>query len=285
MAYDIRELEKEDFPRLLFEIPDCPERLRIRGKLPKNETKLLCVVGSRRYTNYGRDVCEKLIAGLKGKNVVIVSGLALGIDAIAHKAALRAGLKTIGIPGSGLDSSVIYPRTNKVLSEKIVNSGGALLSEFEDKFKATPQSFPRRNRIMAGMSDAVLIIEAEQRSGTLITARLSLEYNREVFVVPGSILSRNSVGTNSLIKDGAIPITSSEDLLEELGLQTEERKTLNLSFLSEEERKVVEILKTPMRRDELIKKLDLDISHANLLISTMEIKGLIRENLGVFRID
>ena len=284
MAHDIRELEKEDFPRLLFEIPDCPERLRIRGKLPKNEPKFLCVVGSRRYTNYGRDVCEKLITGLKGKNIVIVSGLALGIDALAHKTALRAGLKTVGIPGSGLDPSIIYPRTNRVLSEKIINSGGALISEFEDKFKATPQSFPRRNRIMAGMSDAVLIIEAEPRSGTLITARLGLEYNREVFVVPGSILSRNSLGTNALIKDGAIPINSSEDLLEELGLQ-ENRETLNLNFLSEEERRIIEILKTPMSRDELIKRLDLGISQSNLLISAMEIKGLIRENLGILRID
>ena len=284
MSYDIRELETEDFPKLLFQIEDSPEQLFIAGKLPPPEYKLLCIVGSRKHTPYGKDVCQKLISGLRGSNIVIVSGLALGIDSIAHTEALRAGLKTIAVPGSGLDPKVLYPRTHTRLAQKIIDSGGALLSEFENEFKATPYSFPQRNRIMAGMSHAVLIIEAEERSGTLITARLAMEYNREVFTVPGSILSKNSIGSNNLIKDGAVPITSSEEILNHLGISRVEIRK-GRTDVSPKEQRVLDILNCPKTRTELLEELEMNISEANVLLSAMEIKGLIKESLGKIRVE
>src|SRR3989344_2642579 len=177
------------FPRRLREIPDPTEKIYLKGTLPSEDHKWLCVVGSRKYSSYGKEVCEKLIEGLRGYPVVIVSGLALGMDAIAHRAALSAKLHCVAVPGSGLDPSVLYPATNRRLADEILKAGGVLLSEFEPNFRATAWSFPQRNRIMAGLSDAVLVIEAEKRSGTLITARLATAYHRDVFTIPGSIFS------------------------------------------------------------------------------------------------
>ena len=188
MKTNIRELFADEIPEWLMEIPEPPKKLYIRGEMPKGDSKFLCVVGSRKHTEYGKEACQKLIAGLRGYDIVVVSGLALGIDGIAHKAALDASLTTIAIPGSGLHPSVLYPSSNRQLAEKIVDSGGALLSEFEPMFRPTLYSFPQRNRIMAGISHAVLIVEAEIKSGTLITSRLATDYNREVMAVPGSVL-------------------------------------------------------------------------------------------------
>lgn len=155
---DIRELERTEWPKQLLEIPQPPERLWIRGSLPAEGTKLLAVVGSRAMTRYGQEACEKLITGLAGYPISIISGLALGVDACAHKAALAAGLHTIAIPGSGLDDLVIGPRTNLGLAKDILSAGGALMSEHEPKHIARPFDFPARNRIIVGMSDAVLVI-------------------------------------------------------------------------------------------------------------------------------
>src|SRR3990167_8447881 len=170
---EIKKLPKKDSPKALLEIPQPPEDLWIIGELPPEDLIYLCVVGSRKFTSYGKEACEKIIAGLKGYPIVIVSGLAMGIDAIAHKKALSVGLKALVFPGSGLSREAMYPKTNIKLAEEIFNSGGCFLSEFEPDFKATLWSFGRRNRLMAGISKAVLIIEAEERSGTLITARLT----------------------------------------------------------------------------------------------------------------
>ncbi len=219
MQFPLIQLTKKQFPPLLNEIPDPPEKLFLRGALPKKNTKLLCVVGSRIATPYGQSVAFKLIEGLSGSNVAIVSGLALGIDAIAHKSALKAKLKTIAVPGSGLDDNVIYPASNRTLARTILESGGALLSEFEPSFKATPWSFPQRNRVMAGMSHATLVIEATERSGTLITSRLALDYNRDVLTVYGSIFQESTFGPHYLIKNGAIPVRNSDDILEVFGLE------------------------------------------------------------------
>jgi len=276
-----------EFPEMLREIPDCPEKLYIKGKLPSSETKILCVVGSRKYTQYGKDVCEKLISGLRGYDIVIVSGLALGIDGIAHKSALDAGLKTIAVPGSGLDESVLYPSSHRQLAEKILENGGALISEFEPKFHATPYSFPQRNRIMAGISHAVLVIEAEIKSGTLITSKFATEYNRDVLTVPGSIFSKNSEGPNMLIRLGATPVRSSEDILEALGFKiNEEPQNLELKYsdCSPDELLVVKILTEPMEKDELIRTLKMPVSKASTILSIMEIKGLIKESMGEIRL-
>jgi len=285
--FKIETLEGEEIPELLREITDCPEKLFIQGKLSNKDNKILAVIGSRKYTPYGKDVCEKLISGLRGYDITIVSGLALGIDSIAHRSALDAGLKTIAVPGSGLDESVLYPSTHKNLALKILENGGALISEFEPKFHATPYSFPQRNRIMAGLSHAVLVIEAEIKSGTLITSKFATEYNRDVLTVPGSIFSKNSEGPNMLIRLGATPIRSSEDILEALSFKiNEEPKNLELKYADcgDDEMLIVKILSEPMTKDDLMRKLKIPISKINIILSIMEIKGLIKESMGEIRL-
>jgi len=283
---EIKKLPKEKFPKALLEIPEPPKELWYAGNMPDHNLTYLCVVGSRKFTSYGKEACEKIIEGLKGYPIVIVSGLALGIDAIAHKKALAMGLKTLVFPGSGLSPSAMYPKTNVKLAEEVVQSGGCLISEFEPDFKATLWSFGKRNRLMAGISKAVLIIEAEEKSGTLITARLTTEYNRDLLVVPGSIFSSNSKGVNKLLRLGATPVMSAEDVLEELGFEdknkAEKQKRL-FADLSPEEKKVLEILREPMERNELIQRMKMPTPNANTLLSVMEIKGLIKEELGEIR--
>ncbi len=271
------------FPPLLQEINDPPEKLFIRGEYPDVSTHLfLAVVGSRKYSAYGKEVVKTLIRGLSGYPVVIVSGLALGIDALAHTSALECGLKTIAIPGSGLGEKVIYPRSHTRLAEKIVQSGGCLLSPFEEDFRATPWSFPARNRIMAGLSHAVLVIEAEMKSGTLITARLAMEYNRDVSAVPGPITSRTSAGPHHLIQNGATPITCAEDIIEMLGLEIRTGDEKTHSHLSGLEEKIVLLLKQEtLSRDEVIEKLGVATHEATVALSSLEIKGIIKEQLGV----
>jgi DNA processing protein len=266
---------------LLREIPDAPEKLYIRGVLPPEDMKFLCVVGSRKYTPYGKEACEKLITGLRGYPVVIVSGLALGIDSIAHRAALDAGLPTVAVPGSGLNEAVLYPRAHRDLAKTILERDGALLSEFEPDFEAAPHAFPQRNRIMAGLSHATLIVEAEERSGTLITARLAADYNRDVLTVPGSIFHKHTYGPHMLLRQGAALITKSEDILEALHLTTAEKEKKVYERVSEDEKKVLELI--PLPRDELIRNLKLPVSQANVLLSSMELKGLIKESLGEIR--
>ncbi|OGI93790.1 DNA protecting protein DprA [Candidatus Nomurabacteria bacterium RIFCSPLOWO2_01_FULL_40_18] len=285
---EIKKLPKSKFPKALLEIPQPPADLWIIGDLPADQNLIyLCVVGSRKFTSYGREACEKIIAGLKGYGIVIISGFAMGIDTIAHKKAMQVGLKTIVFPGSGLSAEAMYPKTNVRLMNEIVESGGCLISEFEPDFKATYWSFPMRNRLMAGISKAVLIIEAEERSGTLITARLTTEYNRDLLAVPGSIFSANSKGTNKLLRQGATPVTCSEDVLEALGFELpkdEEKQQRLFADLSPEEKKIADLLREPRPRDELIRAMKLSIPAANAMISVMEIKGLIKEELGEIRL-
>jgi len=204
-------------PNRLNEIPEPPKKLYMRGTLPNEETKMLCIVGSRHNSEYGRLVVDSLISGLRGYDICIVSGLAIGIDSIVHETAIKYGITNIAFPGSGLNDSVIYPKCNLELSKKIVSAGGALISEYEPDQRTQPWMFPRRNRLMAGISHAVIVIQAERLSGSLITSRLGLDYNREVGAVPGDILSKLSDGPNDLIRSGAVPITCSNDILEMLG--------------------------------------------------------------------
>ncbi|MEK7176116.1 MAG: DNA-processing protein DprA, partial [Patescibacteria group bacterium] len=272
-------------PELLKEIPDAPKRLRYEGALPKEGNKLLAVVGSRKYSGYGREMCETLIAGLADSPVTIISGLALGIDSIAHRAALRAGLQTIAVPGSGLDRKVIHPHSHANLADEIVESGGGLISEHDDLMPAGVWIFPKRNRIMAGMCHATIVIEAEKRSGTLITSRLATEYNREVGCVPGPASSPTSDGPHMLIRLGAALIRDHNDILELLGLKRkDENPTLvDIEDLSHEEKVFIKILDNPCTRDELIRKSKLDTGTASAVLSFLEIKGLITEELGEVR--
>lgn len=280
-----RALLPQEFPELLNEIPDKPSQLRLWGELPIEGNKLLAIVGSRKYSSYGREVCESLVHGLAGYPVTIVSGLALGMDSIAHRAALSAGLQTIAVPGSGLDMKVLHPRSHVGLAEEIVESGGGLLSEYDDSMTYPgPWVFPKRNRIMAGMCHATIVIEAERKSGTLITSRLATEYNREVGAVPGPITSPTSDGPHMLLRLGAALIREPEDILELLDLQSGDTKPLvDLDSLGEEEKIFINILEESCSRDELIRKSKLDTSSANVILSLMEIKGLITEELGEVR--
>ena len=273
-----------DIPPSLREIPQPPGKLYLEGILPDPSVHTyIAVVGSRRYSSYGREACESIIAGLAGHPIVIVSGLALGIDAIAHRAAITAGLPTIAVPGSGLDRSVLYPATNRELAQEILSHGGGLLSEYEPKMRASIFTFPQRNRIMAGLSSGVLIIEAAAKSGTLITARLALEYNRNVYAVPGSIFSPSAAGPNSLLRHGATPVTSSHDLLSELGFEHPHGYGPDPTELSAAERRIYDALVTPMGRDELIRILGISTHEASALLVMLEMKGVIRESLGEIR--
>jgi DNA processing protein len=287
MEVALKRLSPSDFPPLLREIPDPPKRLYLRGELSSFEKKWLAVVGSRAMTPYGKQAVHHLIEGLRGYPIVIVSGLAYGVDAESHKAALDAGLRTVAVPGSGLDWNVLYPKANVGLAREILKASGCLLSEEEPDTKAADWTFPKRNRIMVGLSNAVLMVEAREKSGSLITAKLSTEYNRELLVVPGSIFSAESKGTHQFLRLGATAATAPEDILVALGIAKREGP-LSLSELrddlSADERRVFEILHCPISRDELISELGLPVTDANVLLSTMEIKGLLVEEMGVVRI-
>ncbi len=280
MDIPYRALSAEEFPPQLMEIPEPPKELFLAGELPPQDTVLLTVVGARKHSPYGKEACETLVAGLAGYDIAIVSGLALGIDAIAHEAAMRAGLRTIAVPGSGLDADVLYPRANVGLARRILDHDGALLSEFPPDTKAATWTFPKRNRIMAGLAQATLLVEAERKSGTLITARLATDYNKDVLAVPGSIFSPLSEGPNLFITLGATPIRNAEDILHALGFSPEEgssQLTFDWSHLAPEEQKVMELLTMPRSRDEIISTLELPTSDGNILLMKMEIAGLVTE--------
>lgn len=301
VQWEVLRLPAEDFPKSVREMPDPPDTLYYVGNktlITESENVRLCVVGSRRYSDYGYRACNMLIEGLKGFPVTIVSGLALGIDGVAHEAALKHKIPTISVPGSGLDPTIIYPRSHLYLAERIINEGGLLLSEYEPSTRASPWSFPMRNRIMAGLCQAVLIIEGEKDSGTLITARLAVEYNRDVFTVPGSIFSETSEGPHGLIKRGATPICSVEDLIEALGFNgnkkidfgdgkevvSEENKSKatqrKYSECSTEEIQLALLIGESTTKEELYSKSGLPVSQVHILLSMLEIRGLIREEFG-----
>lgn len=276
MTYHIRKLSEAEFPSQLLEIPQPPKELWVAGALPPPDTVLLTVVGARKHSAYGREACETLIAGLAGYDIAIVSGLAMGIDGIAHESAMRAGLRTVAVPGSGIDPKVLYPKAHKHLAERIIDAGGALLSEYHPDTPAAPWTFPQRNRIMAGFARATLLIEAGEKSGTLITARLAADYNRELMAVPGSIFSILSKGTNQFIALGATPVSSSEDVLRVLGFAPEETKpteSLNLSLFPDDERAILELLSEPMPREMIFDALEISASEANVTLMKLEIAG------------
>lgn len=285
MDTSIKKLPEDAFPKGLREIPKPPKTLYIRGTLPPESVVYLAVIGSRAATSYGKAVCEKLIEGLAGYPICVVSGLALGMDGIAHQKALDVGLATLAFPGSGLAENAISPVTHAALAKKIVANGGALLSEFEPEFQATIWSFPQRNRLIAGIARAVLIIEAKEKSGALITARLALDYNRDVLAVPGSVFSDNSRGTNALIRGGATVVLESGDILCALGfaVNTTQTNAEKLHDCSPEEIKVLKLLYEPKTRDDLIREMNMPTADAQTMLSTMEIKGVIIEEAGYVR--
>lgn len=284
-GYPITSLSQELIQKYFGEIPHPPKQMFIRGLFPNDPHLIfLTVIGARNYSSYGEEVCKKLIQGLRGYPIVIVSGLAHGIDRIAHETALDSGLLTIAFPGSGLGEHVIYPRQHLHLAEKILNSGGCLISEESEHVFGNVWSFPKRNRLLAGISRATLLIEATNKSGSRITAKYATDYNRDVLTVPGSIFSETAKGPHALLKLGATPITSSEDLLEALGFHITETKPLDLfSQCTSEEEGILKLLASPKSRGDLIRELGLPTHRANALLAHMEIKGLIREHGGDIR--
>jgi DNA processing protein len=284
MNFPIVELDKSEFPKLLFEIPQPPKQLNYRGVLPDPAMKLLSVVGSRKYTNYGKQAVDHLISGLRGHNIGIVSGLALGIDSLAHQAALDNHLYTLAIPGGGLSDTAIYPATHKPLAKKILEAGGGLLSEYDPDFRATTWSFPERNRLVSGISHATLVIEAGEKSGSLITARLTADYNRELLVVPGSIFSDNSKGTHQFLKLGARPVTEAADILDALGIEVKDgRVSSAVSNLSPAEQTIMDLLLEPKERDLLIRECGLPTNSVTIVLMQLEMSGKIAEENGIYR--
>lgn len=282
MNSGIRTLKPHEFPALLREIDDTPELLYIRGSLPPAHHWKLCIVGSRKSSDYGKRVVDYLVSHLRGLPITIISGLALGIDGIAHRAALDNGLPTVAVVGSGLDQQALYPKSHHGLAQDIVDAGGALISEFAPTFRATRWSFPQRNRIMAGLAHGIIIVEATEQSGTLITARLGLEYGRDVMAVPGSIFSVTSAGPHQLIHDGATPIRSAYDICALLGIDQSAAHTETQAGpqLSNQERIVYDALATPCDRNELIRKCGLSASEANVVITMLEMKGVVKQERG-----
>lgn len=273
-------MKPKQFPKSLREIPSPPKELYLIGELPDEDKIWLAVVGTRKFSTYGKEACEKIISGLKGYGFVIVSGLALGIDSIAHRASLNNSIPTIAVPGSGLNDKVLHPHSHLKLSREIAEAGGCLLSEFPWDMPAGIHTFPQRNRIIAGLCRGTLVIEAPEKSGALITSGFALEFNRDVFAVPGSIFNENSKGANKLIKMGAAPITCAEDILDAFDIPHDgENLKLNLNFSPLEE-KILNALIEPIPKDDLIRKLGLPASEINPTITMMTINGVIKQSGG-----
>lgn len=275
-------INDELYPKLLTEIYNPPPLLYYKGRFNLKNDFSLAVVGTRKYTSYGQQVTENLVKNLTQNNLTIISGLAIGIDSLAHSAALEAKGKTIAILGSGLDRQSLYPSQNRYLADKIIASGGAIISEFPPGTPPLKHNFPQRNRIISGLSLGTLVIEAGKKSGALITAAYALEQNREVFAVPGNIYSPVSKGSNKLIRQGATIVTSSQDIIEALNLTQatayiESKKALPES---EEEKKIISLLShEPIHIDDLVRLTKLDTATANSTLVIMEMKGMVR-NLG-----
>ncbi len=210
----------EAYPRLLKEIYNPPAVLYYKGRLDDERDKyILGIVGTRNFSDYGRQVVDKIVGEVAEMKVVSVSGLALGIDTLVHNVTVNKGGRTIAVLGSGLDRQNIYPSINRYLADKIAGSGGLILSEYPIGTMPLKEHFPQRNRIIAGLSLATLVIEAPARSGALITTQFAVEFNRDVLAVPGNIENENSAGTNNLIKLGARAVTSAADVLEVLNFE------------------------------------------------------------------
>jgi DNA processing protein len=272
------DLSDPAYPRLLSEIYDPPALLFYKGSLSCLKNNSLGVVGTRKNTAYGEQACINLSAELVKNNFVIISGLALGIDSIAHQSAIDNGGYTVAVLGSGVDKSSIYPSSNRYLAEKIMACGGLIISEFPIGTSPLPYNFPMRNRIISGLSLGILVIEAALKSGALITARAALEQNREVFAVPGSIFSPLSEGPNLLIKQGAIPCLSIAEIMEALDLKRLS-SYINNKIKAEneiEERIIKHLSFEPIHIDELVRISGVKTSELSGALAIMEMRGAVK---------
>ncbi len=267
----------EGYPSRLKEIYDYPPVLYLRGSLLARDEWRLAVVGTRRPTAYGRQVTEEIVTDLSQNEITIVSGLARGIDSVAHRSALESGGRTIAVFACGLD--IVYPVENTRLAQQIMQQG-ALLSEYPLGTRPRAENFPRRNRILSGISLGALVVEAGPTSGALITAQMALEQDREVFAVPGSILSAASQGTNNLIKEGAKLVQDYTDVMEELNLAATTSRTdlaVAIPQSDTEARLLKQLGDEPSHIDEICRRAELPMATISSTLAMMELRGLVKQ--------
>lgn len=273
-------IKESNFPKNLLTINDPPPYLYVKGNVLPQDNLAVAIVGTRTPSHYGVAMAERIAMELAEAGVTVVSGLARGIDSAAHRGAIAGKGRTIAVLGCGID--IVYPQENKKLFGEIAEKG-AVVSEFPIGMPPMPQNFPMRNRIISGLSLGVLVVEASLKSGSLITARLALDYGRDVFALPGAITSERSKGTNKLIKDGAKLIECAEDILDELPVKRGARKESiaeNRDLLPEEE-DILNLLEgSPLLIDTIIQEMKLSAAKANAVLMDMEIKGLVGQGPG-----
>ena len=274
-------LADENYPYYLKQIYDPPIVLFVKGSLNNfNPQKSLAVVGSRKASHYIREVLRKILSEMKGHDITIISGMALGVDTCAHQTALDNGLNTIAVIGSGFDN--IYPEKNRPLYKNIINSGGAIISEYFPSQKAAPWTFPRRNRIISGLSLGTLVGEAGLKSGALITAKLCLDQNRELMCIPGMVTNPNTEGTYKLIKEGAAVITRAEDIFNQLNWNfsptfNAENKNIEPE-LSGNMQKIYRLLDLESKSfDTILKETNISIDELMMALTSLELEGVIKQ--------
>jgi len=280
MTNEIRttNIQDENYPKLLKKIKNAPEVIYYRGEM-KSEENCFAVVGTRRFSPYGKQVALEMAGDLAEAGLIIVSGLAPGIDTFCHTAAVERRKRTIAVLGTGVDEKSIYPQSNLKLAQKILETGGALISEYPPDQRGTQFTFPQRNRIISGLSLGILVIEAKEKSGALITAHYAFEQNRKVFAIPGPIHSLNSKGCHYLIKRGAKLVESANDILKDLNLPLKELSSF-YEGETEEENLILNVLKEEVLDiDKIIEKTKLSAAKVASTLAILEIKGKVR-NLG-----
>lgn len=285
MSWSVAQIKfgEENYPKLLAQIADPPKQLYCRGNLELLNNECIAVVGTRKLTSYGREAAHKITTGLVQTGFTIVSGLAMGIDAVAHQATLDAGGKTIAVLGGGVSDQKIGPKVNLSLAQKILKNNGLLVSEYSDEEEIFAPNFAVRDRIISGLSRGVLVIEAAEGSGALITASCALDQNRDVFAIPGSIFSSKSFGPNTLIKNGAKLVSTVQDITDEYGY--------NLNIFAKNgntapaknpiEQSIIAILEErgEATADEIINESGIGISQVLSSLSLLEVRGILK-NVG-----
>ncbi|MBI2515055.1 DNA-protecting protein DprA [Candidatus Wolfebacteria bacterium] len=284
---EINFLERGDsrYPALLSEIRGAPSGLYFLGKLPAYDIPRVAIVGTRKATEAGKNMAKRLAEDLSRRGLVVVSGLAMGIDTAAHQGSLRGGSPTIAVLGNGLDS--IYPEQNENLANQILQAGGAIISEYSPGTPVLPHRFLERNRIVSGLSLAAIIIEAPRESGALVTARLAAEQGREVFVFPGPVEHPNYKGSHALIRDGARLVASAEDIMEDLNLATKYEKvriyenTKSQKIKDEKQLMVLRVIEgagEPVRIDKIIELTKLEPQVVSQTVAMLVINNFIKES-------
>ncbi len=271
----------KDYPKRLLNCYDSPTLLYYKGELDLNQGKVIAVIGTRNHTDYGKQITEKLIEELKDQNVVVISGLAYGIDAIAHKAALKNNLFTVGVLAHGLDQ--VYPAQHTSLAKEMIKSGSSLVTEFKSKTKPDKHNFPTRNRIVAGMTDATIVVETGIKGGSMITAELANNYNKDVFAFPGKVSDVKSAGCNYLIKNNkAVLLTDAKELIEWMGWEERKKPTIKKQKelfieLSNDEKIIIEILKekTSVHIDEINFKSGMSSGSVAAAILGLELQNVV----------